>query len=402
MISLKNLPWRNLKGYAGRTVALLLFSALMSIAAFGGGILTRGIRNGLATVEGRLGADIMVTPGNAKNEFDAQSVLLQAEPGYFFMDDGVLTELAEIDGVEQLSPQLFMASTKSGCCSARLQMIAYDPATDFTVQPWIRETYGSGTVGRMDVVVGSNVTVYESGLIRFYDNDCRIVGQFAPTGSTLDNCVYMNFDTVRELISASYVKGLNSHTDYDPEHSISAVMIRVTPGADIEAVADAIRTQVPDAAVTTSKSMVSGIADSLDRISGSIGLFIWVFWVLGLVMAALIFNLLIRERRREFATLAAMGAGRKTISALVTKEALLVNLLGGTVGIVLSAAILVLFRSLIEQQLGVGVVLPSAGSILLWAAAVLLSAVLAAVVSSRFAVRSIGKTDVSQVLKEGE
>lgn len=69
MLTLKNLPWRNLKGYAGRTAALLLFSALMAIAVFGGTMMISGVRNGLNTVQSRLGADIMVTPESAKNEF---------------------------------------------------------------------------------------------------------------------------------------------------------------------------------------------------------------------------------------------------------------------------------------------------------------------------------------------
>ena len=402
MISLKKLPLRNLKAYLGRSIALLLFSALMTVAVFGGGLLTRGVQQGLKTVEARLGADIMITPESAKNEFDAQSVLLQAEPGYFFMDSSVLTELAAIDGIEQFSPQLFMASTKSGCCSARLQMIAYDPGTDFTVQPWIAETWGSGDIGLMDVVVGSNVTVYDSGLIRFYDRDCRIVGQFAPTGSTLDSCVYMNFDTVRELISASYLKGLNSNPDYDAERSISAVMVRVSPGADIEAVADVIRSRIPGVSVATSKSMVSGIADSLNRLSGSLRLFIWLFWSVGLVMTVLLFTLLMRERSREFATLSALGASRETVSGIVTKEALLVSLPGGLAGILLSAAVLALFRGLIGQRLGVGFVLPSAGSMLLLAILALLSVLLAALLSSALAVRFLAKTDVSLALKEGE
>ena len=74
MLTLTNLPWRNLKGYAGRTAALLLFAALMAMAVFGGTMMIGGVRNGLDTVKSRLGADIMVTPESAKNEFDAQTV----------------------------------------------------------------------------------------------------------------------------------------------------------------------------------------------------------------------------------------------------------------------------------------------------------------------------------------
>jgi riboflavin synthase alpha subunit len=81
MLTLKNLPWRNLKGYAGRTAALLLFAALMAVAVFGGTMMIGGVRNGLDTVKSRLGADIMVTPASAKNEVDAQTVLLKKRAG---------------------------------------------------------------------------------------------------------------------------------------------------------------------------------------------------------------------------------------------------------------------------------------------------------------------------------
>lgn len=402
MLSLKNLPFKNLRGYAGRTAALLLFTMLMAVSIFAGTMVIGGVRKGLETVESRLGADIMVTPKSAKNDFDAQTVLLQAEPGYFYMDKEKLSEVAQIEGIEQISPQLFMASAKAGCCSARLQMIAFDPDTDFTVQPWIAESFTNTELGLMDVIVGSNVTVYDDNMIRFYDNECRIVGQFAPTGSTLDNCVYMNFDTVKVLIESSFVKGLNIYSEYDPDDVISSIMIKVRPGTDIETVAQSIRDNVSGVSVATSKNMVAGIGESLNRIEKSVSVFTVVFWVIGMLMTILIFVMMINERKREFASLTAMGASKGMISGIVTKEAVFVNLIGGFIGITLSAVVLIMFRGLIGQSLGVGFVLPQIGTILLLAGAALLSVVLAAGISSWIAIRKISRMDASLVLKEGE
>ncbi|MCR4892928.1 MAG: ABC transporter permease [Lachnospiraceae bacterium] len=402
MLSLRNLPFRNLKGYAGRTAALLIFAMLMTVAIFGGTMVIGGVRNGLETVESRLGADIMVTPSDAKNEFDAQTVLLQAEPGYFYMDRGKLDEIARVEGVEKVSPQLFMASAKAGCCSARLQMIAFDPASDFSIQPWIADTATDGEMGLMDVIVGSNVTVYEDRIIRFYDKECRIIGQFAPTGSTLDNCVYMNFDTVKELIEASFAKGLNIYSEYDPDNVISDVMIKVAPGADITAVAEAIQNQVSGVSVVTSKNMVSGIGDSLRHIAGSVSVFTVIFWIIGMLMTILIFTLMMNERKREFASLTAMGAGKGILSGIVTGEAFSVNLLGGIAGIVLSVVILSSFKNLIGQGLGVGFVLPSIATMLLLALVALLAVILTAAISSRIVIGKLSRMDASLVLKEGE
>ena len=402
MLSLKNLPFRNLKGYAGRTVALVIFAILMAVAVFGGTMVIGGVKTGLKTVQNRLGADIMVTPEDAGSEFDAQTVLLQMEPGYFYMERSKVDEIAQIEGVERVSPQLFMASAKAGCCSARLQMIAFDPATDFTVQPWIEDSYKEGEMGLMDVFVGSNVTPNDDLIIRFYDNDCRVIGQFAPTGSTLDNCVYMTIDTVKVLIESSFVKGLNKYTEYDPDEVVSAVMVIIAPDADIETVAEEIRQKVSGVSVSNSTNMVAGISESLDGISKTVSVFTVIFWLIGMLMTVLLFALMINERRREFASLSAMGASRKILSGIVTKEAMAVNLIGGTIGIVVSAVILFMFRGLIGQSLGVGFVLPPAGTVILLALAALASVVFAGAVSSWIAIRMVVGMDASLVLKEGE
>ena len=402
MLSLKNLPFRNLKGYAGRTAALVIFAMLMAVAVFGGTMVIGGVKTGLKTVQNRLGADIMVTPEDAGSEFDAQTVLLQMEPGYFYMDRSKVDEIAQISGIERVSPQLFMASAKAGCCSARLQMIAFDPETDFTVQPWIADSYIEGEMGLMDVFVGSNVTPNDDLIIRFYDNDCRVIGQFAPTGSTLDNCVYMTIDTVKVLIESSFVKGLNKYTDYDTDEVVSAVMVKVSPDADIETVAEEIRQKVSGVSVSTSTNMVAGISESLDGISKTVSIFMIIFWLIGMLMTVLLFALMINERRREFASLSAMGASRKILSEIVTKEAMAVNLIGGTIGIVLSAIILFMFRGLIGQSLGVGFVLPGVGTVILLAFAALASVVFAGAVSSWIAIRKVVGMDASLVLKEGE
>ena len=79
----------------------------------------------METVRARLGADILVVPDDAGSEFDAQTALIQAEPGYFYMGADVLGRVAATPGVERASAQLFLASTRENCCSAQLQIIAF-------------------------------------------------------------------------------------------------------------------------------------------------------------------------------------------------------------------------------------------------------------------------------------
>ena len=402
MLSLRRLPWMNLRGYPVRTGTLVLFSALMTMTIFGGTMLVQGIERGLATVQSRLGADIMVTPADAGNDFDAQSFLVHAEASYFYMPTSTSEAVAAVDGVQSSSPQLFRASARASCCSGRYQVIAFDPGSDFTVQPWIADSVGQAQLGHMDVIVGANVSVYDTDNFALFGQRLHVVGKFDPTGSTLDNAVYTNFDTAKILIDSSLRKGLNKYTSLDTDDIISSVMVKVAPGRDIDAVAADIERSVPGVSVTTSTRMVSGIAQSLEATSRTVVTLIALVWGVGLLMITLIFVMMIIERKREFASLIVAGAHRGLVSRIILAESLTVNAIGGVAGIVISGVLIASFSGLVRQTIGTGFLVPPISTMALLAVASLAAIAVVALVASWISVRSIRVMDAGSLLKEGE
>ena len=402
MLSLARLPWMNLRGYPVRSGILAFFSMLMAMVMFGGTMIVCGIDRGLGTVESRLGADIMVTPADASSDFDAQAFLVGAEPSYFYMDEGVAGEVAGVVGVGAASPQLFLATARASCCSGRYQVIAFDPATDFTIQPWISDTSGASSLGDMEVVVGANVGVSDPENFSLFGHRLRVVAQFDQTGSTLDNAVYANFDTARILIDSSLEKGLNKYTSLDTDHIISSVMVRVEPGRDVNAVASDIAARVPGVSVATSTTLVSGISRSLDNTSRTVTTLIALVWGVGLVMMTLMFVMMVVERKREFGTLLVVGAHRRLVSRVIALEAVILNAAGGALGILISGVLIVSFSGLVRQTIGIGFLVPSLAVIAALVALVLASMGLVALVSSWIALRCLKMADASALLKEGE
>ena len=402
MLSLARLPWMNLRGYPVRSGILAFFSMLMAMVMFGGTMIVCGIDRGLGTVESRLGADIMVTPADASSDFDAQAFLVGAEPSYFYMDEGVAGEVAGVDGVGAASPQLFLATARASCCSGRYQVIAFDPATDFTIQPWISDTSGASSLGDMEVVVGANVGVSDPENFSLFGHKLRVVAQFDQTGSTLDNAVYANFDTARILIDSSLKKGLNKYTSLDTDHIISSVMVRVEPGRDVNAVASDIAARVPGVSVATSTTLVSGISRSLDNTSRTVTTLIALVWGVGLVMMTLMFVMMVVERKREFGTLLVVGAHRRLVSRVIALEAVILNAAGGALGILISGVLIVSFSGLVQQTIGIGFLVPSLAVIAALVALVMASMGLVALVSSWIALRCLNMADASALLKEGE
>ena len=173
---MRTLPVKNLTRRPGRTAALLLLVALLAFSLFGGSVVVESLQNGLTSLEGRIGADVIVVPYSAKSKVNLQQILLDGTTGYFYMDADYLDQLAEIDGVAQLSPQLYLASLRADCCSVSVQVIGFDPETDFSVQPWISRSYGQ-SLGLMDAVVGSEVNADIGESIIIYKQKVRVVAR---------------------------------------------------------------------------------------------------------------------------------------------------------------------------------------------------------------------------------
>lgn len=393
--------WQNLWHRPGRAAALVIFSLLFAAAVFGGTMLITSMQRGMEVLEARLGADIVVVPASARTQFNLNSVLLQGTPGYFYMDGAVMDKVAAFEAVEKVSPQLFLASMTADCCSASVQIVGFDPATDFVIQPWIKETY-AGTMEDGDIVVGCNVRFTEDRQLKFFDIPCRVVAQLAKTGSPLDNAIYANAATVRRLLAASQQLGMNQYNSFDPDKVISTVLVKVKEGYDIEKTKGDIKVHVRHVKAVAAKNLISDIAAGLTGLSDMIGLFIAVIWGLCVIIMMVVFTMVMNERKREFAVLRVLGMSRLMLAKLVIGEALLINLIGGALGILLAGAVAGLFANAIGLLVGGPFLLPGGSAIALLALKTLLASVLTGTFISAFVAYQISCLDTSLILREGE
>jgi putative ABC transport system permease protein len=134
-----SLALENLKAKPVRSACLALVAAVLGFVLFGGSILSLNCRRGLDTVTKRFGADLMVVPEGTSDR--AQSLLLRGAAAYFYFDPEVVGSVARMEGIACASPQFFLTSLSESCCDAMVQLIAYEPETDFVVRPWMAEKY---------------------------------------------------------------------------------------------------------------------------------------------------------------------------------------------------------------------------------------------------------------------
>lgn len=397
----QSLPLRNVARKPVKSFLLGFLVALLALAVFGGLLLTTSLQSGMDSLNRRLGADIMVVPEAAAENADLQSIVLQGSTGYFYMDRSKLDQVAALDGIDEISAQIYLASASAGCCSAKVQIMGFDPETDFTIRPWVQDSFPDG-LGEREIIIGSDLSLEVGEVIKFYDVKCTVAGKLQKTGTHYDTCVFANNGTVKTFIAGSLGKQLNQYADIDPEQVISCILIKVRDGYRIDDLVNEINLRVDGVTAIPTTSLISGISDGLAGISTTIGILIAAAAVLAFVILALAFAMMINERKKEFAVLRVIGVSRRKLAGTVWKEVLLLCGTGGICGVLLGFLIIVPFNRIISAKLALPFLLPGAAGILGYLILALVIAIAAGSLASFWTVRKISRLDAGLILREGQ
>lgn len=397
---MKRLAVKNLLGRSGRTAALFFLVLLLSLTLCGGGLVLSSLRTGLGSLENRLGADVIVMPAKAALKTDLDTLFLQGTIGPYYMNMSTVDKIAKTEGISRLSTQIFLSSMRASCCSIPIQVIGFDPESDFTVSSWLKESrQESLDEGRL--LVGSRVNANPGESIKLYNISCQVAGQLQPTGTGLDTAVYCTLPTIRTLMTAAEDLGGYSSISGDPSETVSAVYIKVKEGVDPKDVADSINVHVRKVKAVQTRSVITTVADSLSGLEGILTLLIIAAAVLVWLVLFAAFTLMTGERKKEFATLRLCGLSRGRLAGLVFREAAIVSLLGSAAGVGLSLLLVYAFAGALGNALGLPFLLPSAGTAATLALAALFGCLLAGPLAAAVSARKLSRADTGLILREG-
>ena len=397
---MKRLAVKNLLGRPGRTAALFFLVLLLSPTLCGGGLVLSSLRTGLGSLENRLGADVIVMPAKAALKTDLDTLFLQGTIGPYYMSMSTVDKIAKTEGIDRLSTQIFLSSMRASCCSIPIQVIGFDPESDFTVSSWLKESrQESLDDGRL--LVGSRVNANPGESIKLYNISCPVAGQLQSTGTGLDTAVYCTLPTIRTLMTAAEDLGGYSSISGDPSETVSAVYIKVKEGVDPKDVADSINVHVRKVKAVQTRSVITTVADSLSGLERILTLLIIAAAVLVWLVLFAAFTLMTGERKKEFATLRLCGLSRGRLAGLVFREAAIVSLLGSAAGVGLSLLLVHAFSGALGKALGLPFLLPSAGTAATLALAALFVCLLAGPLAAAVSARKLSRADTGLILREG-
>ena len=139
------------------------------------------------------------------------------------------------------------------------------------------------------------------------------VGTLEPTGSSVDETIFMDVNAARTIAAESpYLESV--WLNVDPFDAISCVMVKVKEGAQPSAVAAAIIEQVPGAAAVCTSDLIASVTSQLVVLESMTLAFLAAIVLLAALALAGRFSSLVSSRMGELGLLRTMGVGRLKVA----------------------------------------------------------------------------------------
>jgi putative ABC transport system permease protein len=350
---LLSLALQNLGRRKARSLLLIAAVALGSGVVFTGAVLMQSIDRSMAVGFTRLGADMMVVPEGALTNITAS--LLVVEPTELVLDADALAK-ARLASLGRIAAQKVVRVEHSGIGSHHesADLIGFEPAQDFTVQPWLVEKLNR-PLQAGDVILGAARDGVLGSQLLIFGKPHVVYGRLGRTGvGTHERGVFMSFATLDALSEA--IGGHGTKPAVLAPGKVTGFLAELAPGATPLQARFAILSNVKGVKVVAGDTTLSGIRQGLAALlDGILALMVLMFASTAL-MVSVLFSAIVTERRGELGLLKAIGARRGQVLGVMVTEAVLATGIGGILGVVLGVLVMRLFeRSLVYYLENVGV-----------------------------------------------
>ena len=345
-----SLALQNLGRRKARSLLLIASVAIGSAVVFTGATLMQSIDRSMSVGFTRMGADMMVVPEGALTNITA--ALLVVEPTELVLDADALAK-ANLASVGRYAAQKIVRVEHSGIGSHHesVDLIGFDPARDFTIQPWLVERINRG-LQPGDVILGAERDAPLGSQLLIFGKPHTVYGRLGRTGvGTHERGVFMPFATLEAL--AAVIHGPMGGGGAAPPAAlapgkVTGFLVELAPGATALQARFAILSALSGAKVVAGDTTLSGIRQGLAALLDGILALMALMFVSTALMVSVLFSAIVTERRGELGLLKAIGARRSQVIGMMVTEAVLATGVGGLLGVALGVLMLRLFeRSLV-------------------------------------------------------
>ncbi|MFQ5710164.1 MAG: ABC transporter permease [Candidatus Geothermarchaeales archaeon] len=294
----------------------------------------RGLRLGVES----LGADIIAVPYEASIDLG----FVMGMPSNFYMNYSVFEEIRNLPGVEKATPQLYFATIPKSiraCCSyENIKVIAYDPETDFMIDPLVIPL--EATVGEMGPAFYTGSGLPELALTGYrfnlYGTPYVVKGRLKTTGiGYIDSAIFIPMSLARDIIRGE----IGTFEIFEEEvakrrfrvDDISAILIKTKPGMIDEVKREIDR--IPEVKAVKMPTVAMYLMGILRNTEAGVWPLLLMVLGIGALAIMLVFLFSNIERRREIGIIKAIGALNQDVFKMTIFEAVFLSFIGGLIGI---------------------------------------------------------------------
>ena len=317
-------------------------------------VILMGMKESLHSGMERLGADIIVIPYDVTEQAQEEVLTGKLATRDSMPADNV-RRILEMKAVKRASPQLYLGTISGSVYSTveKLYIIAFDPQTDFTILPWLKDKLPR-PLGIRDAVGGAFTDRMDPpGRILANGYELALVGKLEPTGIWLDQTVFVTFETAREMIAKGAISAEVS-TD-----TVTSISVDLKPGDDVARTATEMLLVAPGIWPVQATKLMTTLASQRAGLIQSLFLALSIIWIFTVALTGFVFSLIVNEQRREIGMFRAVGASRRFVFRLFLTEGVILASVGGLTGMILTTWLVYFFRTWLMSAFEVRIYLPS-------------------------------------------
>jgi putative ABC transport system permease protein len=268
-----------------------------------------------------MGADLVVVPRSTL--VNITSSLLTVQPTEETLVADLAQQIAGMPGIARVAPQRIVPALVEG---HPINLIAFDPAHDFSVMPWLEEHQPGPVEG---LIAGGRLAARLEATLSVCGMPLSIYGRLGRTGvGPFDESYFLSFDTLADIVSfcrASGTAGRSSAQAQDGQappvadmnhgvacspdlllDRVSAFLLQLSPAAKLEQVKFSLA-QLAGIKMVEGNTVLTSSRLALSTLLVGIAVFTALQLSALLILVALLFSAIVQERSREVGLLRAMG-----------------------------------------------------------------------------------------------
>lgn len=389
---------QNIKYRVFRSTIMTFFVFMLGFIMFAGSIIIKSTENGLISISERLGADLIAVPESYFSTIE--NALFKGEPCTVYFDKSWEEKIRQTDGIKRVSSQLFLATlADSDCCDSAVLLIAFDPETDFVIQPWLNNNHRKLKDGQ--VIAGSGLNVKKGDTLTYYGTEFEVANKLEKTGMGYDYSVFLKYSDAYKL--AQSPNAINYMNIGKRDNIVSMIVADVDDGENLDKILKNLISNNSNSGIKffTSESMLDNIAKNFNNLSGYSSVLIVMIFIMSSVSLISLFSVTINERRNEFGIYISIGARKYQIFQIIIIEALLISLIGGLLGILFAMLVIYPFGTLISSVMEVPYLNPNFIETLFLFIKVLVTSAITGIISALYSAFRLFSVESGGLIKGG-